>query len=243
LRRSITFLSHRTISLMHLLGVCTPFTHLNLLTKFVGKEHATILDVGCGQGGMMKLVRRKGCFSIGMDVFLPYLKDCKRTRSHDELVLGDSRFLPFRRKSFHLVFCIHVIEHLTKSEGLRLIKEMGEIAQRGVIIGAPVGDLPQELHFDNNPFQVHKSTWAPSELRAIGYRVIGHGIFALEKAYSKFFGHFIGVGSMGDRPDTPFDILNAVVNILTFFLRPLSYFHPESGSNMICYKKLAEKVL
>ena len=217
-----------------------PLTHLNLLLRVLGESNGTILDVGCGQGGIMRLVGRNSSFSVGIDISSSYLNECKKIKSHDGLILGDVRSLPFRRKSFNLVLCFELIEHLTKEEGIQLIKDMEETAQQKVVIGTPVNGFSQELLRDNNQFQAHKSTWIPSELQTLGYHIISQGIFALEKAYRKSFGRPVGPRTSGKKPRTRFNVFYTIVNVLAFFLRPLSYFRPELGFHMIGYKKLED---
>ena len=94
----------------------------------------------------MKAIRRfrNGAFySVGADIFAPYLKECKCLESHDDFVLCDARMLPFKTKSFDIVWCLSTIEHLEKEEGWKLIRAMEGIArqpqaagdiQRGLII-------------------------------------------------------------------------------------------------------------
>jgi hypothetical protein len=68
-----------------------------------------------------------------------------------------------------------VIEHLSKHDGYELICQMEAIAKKRVVIFTPNGMLGQKPEPDN-PFQAHLSGWTVSEMRRLGYKVVGvHG--------------------------------------------------------------------
>ena len=75
-----------------------------------------VIDLGCGTGftfGMLKAIDYKGKirgYSVGMDIFLSYLKKAKRV--YDDVVLCDVRRLPVREAELALL--IGVLEHLEK---------------------------------------------------------------------------------------------------------------------------------
>jgi len=82
----------------------------------------------------------------------------------------------FKPGSFECVVAFDLIEHLEKSEGLRLLDDMERIASRKVVVFTPNGFLPQGA-LGGNEHQIHRSGWTVSEMRSRGYRVIGvHGI-------------------------------------------------------------------
>jgi len=68
--------------------------------------HGTMLDVGCGDGTLDLIWRKRVEYAVGLDIYLPALKRAKRY--HDDVVYCDIRFLPIRRKastqSYQLVF-------------------------------------------------------------------------------------------------------------------------------------------
>jgi len=100
-------------------------------------------------------------------------------------------------KSFDSVVAFDLIEHVTKEEGLALLKSIEKIAKHSVIIYTPNGFLPQD-EFDNNPFQKHLSGWEFEEMKKLGYEVYGingyrklRGEYALPTIKPRFFGYFL----------------------------------------------------
>ena len=136
----------------------------------------SVLDIGCGKGLVGALCRlyREPSELLGVDIFDPYLAFCRRTRLYDGVVRSDvsKAALPFRTKSFDLVTCIEVVEHLSKQEGSRLLDEMDRVG-REVLVTTPAHFFHQE--FDDNPWQQHRSVWTVREFEERGYRVHGVG--------------------------------------------------------------------
>lgn len=151
-----------------------PFTALAKAVRRVDKSAETILDVGCGRGFPARLLSRRGNFKItGIEIYIPYLLVAKDCGAFTNLVLGDLRAgLPFKDKTFDVVICIEVIEHLEKEDGIRLISELERVAKRKVILTAPVGYVEHPLE-NGNPFSIHRSSWYPHELKVRGYTVRG----------------------------------------------------------------------
>jgi len=153
-----------------------PFTVLNTVRRSLDKRAESILDIGCGEGAPMKSINRhKHFYTVGIDIFEPYINKCKRQGTHNEYVLCDVQNLPFHRKSFDIVLCMEVLEHLESEAGGKLLEAMEEVACKQVIISTPVGTYKQ-CSYDENPHQEHKIIWSPAELKKLGYKVRGHGI-------------------------------------------------------------------
>ncbi len=204
-----------------------PFTALNTTWRSMNKRGQSILDVGCGSGEPMRFINRHNhYFSVGADIFEPYLRECKRRRIHSQYVLCDVRNLPFKDKSFDIVLCLEVLEHLGREEGKELLKKMEGIAKKQVVLSTPVGNYKQES-FDGNPHQEHKHTWNSKEMKALGYRVIGIGMRNLG-------------GKAGIQSPLPLP-LRLLVNIIWVLAGPLVYFFPRLAGDMVCTKKIGEE--
>lgn len=96
------------------------------------KPGARILEAGCGSGAYLKLLKRKGFRSVGLDLSKASLhiakKNCKNITG------GDIFHLPFKDKAFDVVFNQGVMEHFTNSEFFTALKEIARIARKVVII-------------------------------------------------------------------------------------------------------------
>ena len=80
-----------------------------------------ILDNGCGIGLLFEKV--SGDRVVGLDISREMLR-CAARRS-DQLILGNSQELPFKDKSFDVVFCRSLLHHLPEP-GLA-VKEMARV--------------------------------------------------------------------------------------------------------------------
>jgi SAM-dependent methyltransferase len=199
-----------------------PLTYADIIARSL-KGCRNILDVGCGRGGLMSSVeRRVNAHAVGLDLYLPYLIEAKKKRSHDDFILADVRYIPLRAKSFDCVLCSQVIEHLERREGLRLISNVENIVRFKVIIGTPRGaHTPSDRDACINPFQEHRSFYLPFEFLARGYKVRGQG---LELIY--------GDGGIKRLSKS----LMIFFTLISYIFSPLTYFAPNIASHMICVK-------
>lgn len=187
----------------------------------------SILDVGCGQGLPMLNIksRRNLDRTVGVDLFDPYLKYCKQNRIHDEYVKIDVRKLSFAPKSFDAVISLQVMEHLSKADAWKVLKNMEKIARKQVIVAMPIGDMYHPA-VDNNPLQLHKSSFVPDDFIKRGYKVLKFG-------RKEILGE-IGIVHKFNSP-----IIRRIIFILNFLLTPLYYFNQSfSDYHMYAYKNV-----
>lgn len=213
------------------LKIVVPFSWTSTLWRMLDKNCKTLLDVGCGQGQPMLMFKRidmsygylKKCYSVGVDVFLPSLKHCKKRSIYDDCVQCDVRKLPFKDQTFDSVLCHHLIEHLKKYEGKELITNLEGLAKKQVAI--LIGCSPLSYNYEHarsakiarengNPWQRHQSNWSSFEFRNKGYKV--RGLYPFIKAQQIVFLSYI----------------------LAFFLQPLIYFFPDISDRMFALKNM-----
>ena len=140
------------------LSIFMPFTYSTIISRSL-KDSKTVLDIGCGKGELMKKIRREQTYCVGLDIHLPYLKEAKRNKSHDDFISADARRIPIRPRSFDAVLCSQLIEHLKKHEGLKIVDEIETMALSKVVLATTVGYIPY-LPLDEDQdelLQVHKS--------------------------------------------------------------------------------------
>ena len=153
-----------------------PFTSLNVVWRSLDKGGQSILDVGCGKGATITAINKSGKFkATGLDIFEPSLKEAMRRKVYQNLVMGEVEHLPFKDKSFDIVICMEVLEHLEKGDGERLLIELERVTRRQVLLTTPVGKYEQHASEGNIHWE-HKYIWSPSELKAKGYSVKGTGL-------------------------------------------------------------------
>ncbi len=199
-----------------------PFTTTNLVWNMIDRSTKSLLDVGCGPGMMGGVIKRHhDIYTVGVDIFDPYLERCRREHTHDKLMRMDVKELPFEDGSFDTVLCKEVIEHLEQNEALKLIGRMEAIARRQVIITTPVGHYAQH-EYDDNPHQEHLSIWTPQDMRRLGYEVRGVGVRNMHGED----GLYARTSTAGKR----------ALDIIYIMAGPFVYFRPESACFMVCHK-------
>lgn len=179
----------------------------------------SVLDLGCGRSSPLRYCSVS--YSVGVELFEPYLEESKKMKIHNEYILADIIKVKFKPKSFDCILALDVLEHLTKKEGLSLIKKMENIARKKIIIFTPNGFLRQD-EYDGDKLQIHKSGWTVDELKKLGYKVKGiNGWKPLrkEKAEFKF------------RPK----IMNLPLSDLT---QKITYHYPKLAFQLLAVKKL-----
>jgi len=201
-----------------------PFDQFGQIRHVLKYNYNSVLDLGCGTGNAMMHIRtRRYIKVIGIDIFPGYLKQCKRLKIYDGLLLSDVRFLPIRKKTFDVILLLDVLEHLYKAEGRLLLRKIEELATKRLVVFTPVNFLPQDA-VDENVYQQHKSGWCPDEIRTLGYHIRGVNSFYILRAELSRI-RFSGIVGM-------------MISILSHLLDPLFFFFPKYSFHMLCFKTI-----
>lgn len=100
---------------------------INTLRLHYGESPERILDIGAGQGGLMKCLRDNygGATVIGLDFDLSWAHVAKRRVPDGEIVRGDATEIPFRNESIDCVVSTSLLEHVPDHD--RALEEMCRI--------------------------------------------------------------------------------------------------------------------
>ncbi len=129
----------------------------------------SVLDLGCGPSSPIQFCKVK--YSVGVETYIPYIKESKKSHIHSTYINKEISQLNFKTKSFDAVIMIDVLEHLKKEEGNDLLKKIEKWARKKIIINTPNGFLPA---FDTtNHYQTHISGWNIEEMKKKGYEAYG----------------------------------------------------------------------
>ncbi len=131
----------------------------------------SILDLGCGRNSPLRFLP-PGHYTVGVEMFRPYLEQSKGRGLHADYVLGDVRTVEFAPRSFDCVLVCDVLEHLSKEEGYELLRKIERTARKKTVVFTTNGFVGQE-EYDENELQRHLSGWTAGSLRERGYRVSG----------------------------------------------------------------------
>jgi 2-polyprenyl-3-methyl-5-hydroxy-6-metoxy-1,4-benzoquinol methylase len=137
----------------------------------------SILDVGCGLS--MKSQYLEATVYVGVDIHRPYLEQARKQSpigDHFVLINADVNDLDqlFLDKSFDVVVCFDVLEHLKDFDGRTLIAECERLARKAVCIETPNGYVPQDIDITGlggDVYQTHRSAWQPADFQKRGYTV------------------------------------------------------------------------
>lgn len=137
-------------------------------------EIVSVLDVACGLSLKSKYIPAQ--IRVGVDIYEPYFQHIQADVPY-VVIKYDIRHLRdiFLPKSFDLVIALDIIEHITKEEGIELMRQCEDIARKGVIFETPKGYIPQNLDIQGHgghEWQTHRSGWEPEEFTGHGYKVI-----------------------------------------------------------------------
>ena len=102
-----------------------------------GRTGARILDAGTGQGDMPLAFARQGWATTALDLNPEVLVVARRETAHEplvEVVEGDARSLPFEDDAFDVAHCSLLVHHLDPAEVIAVVRELGRVARRGVVI-------------------------------------------------------------------------------------------------------------
>ena len=130
----------------------------------------TALDIGCGTSSHLNRLR-PGVETTGLDAHADAIDLARERGVHDHYIqaniLNDDI-----DEQFDLVTLYGLIEHLPKSDGLRLLDRVEKLSRKYILLETPHGFVPQGPEFGNE-FQRHHSGWFIQEFEGRGYTVHG----------------------------------------------------------------------
>lgn len=196
------------------------------LTWVIDSSSKSILDLACGQGKPMELIKSRIKIekSIGVDLFEPYIKEAKQKKVHNEYIIKDIRKVSFPPKSFDIVLASHVIEHMPKKDAWRVLVNMEKWAKKQVIIATPIGKHYHGIE-DGNVLQLHVSSFTPKEFQERGYKIKKYGFKWL-------------LGDNGLVHSVKNDLIRKFLYTFNILLTPYYYiFQSNCDYTFVAYKK------
>ncbi|HUW72183.1 MAG TPA: methyltransferase domain-containing protein [Candidatus Humimicrobiaceae bacterium] len=117
------------------------WSEFNIFRDFI-KEGDKILDVGCGNGRLLKILKDKKIKYTGVDVSEKLLEIAKKRYPQNNFLVADNLNLPFLDNNFDKVFSVAVL-HTIPSEDLRkkAISELKRVLKPGGLLFITVWDL------------------------------------------------------------------------------------------------------
>ena len=109
-------------------------------------QRAAVLDVACGLGTWLELLRQRGAQVSGIDISAQAIESCRARFPGGDFRVGVAESLPFADASFDLVTCMGSLEHfLDKPAALREMRRVGRPGARFLILVPNAGFLTRRL--------------------------------------------------------------------------------------------------
>ena len=103
----------------------------------------TVLDIGCGDGLLLKMLREQGVMAAGVDISPEAVAQCKAAGFEAQTHSLDDA-LPYPDNSFDTVTMLDILEHVYDPQFA--LKEAARVARTNLIIGVPnFSSLPARL--------------------------------------------------------------------------------------------------
>lgn len=123
----------------------------------------TLLDLGCSWGRWCIAAARKGYAPVGLDPSLGAVLAARRVAAQlgveARFVVGDARWLPFRKDSFDTVFSYSVIQHFSYEDASKTLSEISRVLDVG---GSSLVQLPNAFGLRCLYHQLRRRFRAPS---------------------------------------------------------------------------------
>ena len=102
----------------------------------------------------------------GIEGYAPYLTPMHEFL-YNNIYVGDMREKIRDVGMYDVIFLGDVIEHVDKTDGLQLLQDCLDHANRAVIVTTPALEAPQEAAC-NNELEIHRSLWTTTDFESIG---------------------------------------------------------------------------
>lgn len=113
--------------------------HQKIVSEVLALSPETFLDAGCGEGFVARRIldAAPGIDLTGCDVSEGALKISASANPEARFVVGSVVALPFPDRSFDVVGCFEVLEHLPGGMPRQALSELARVARRAVVLSVP----------------------------------------------------------------------------------------------------------
>ncbi|MBU0691041.1 class I SAM-dependent methyltransferase [bacterium] len=142
--------------------------------RFTGAKQ--VLDAGCGEGIVYRAMRERGYIGdwTGFDNSAEAIAFCRQASPEAEWHVSSAYTLPFKNRSFELVFSSQVLEHL-KGPG-KPLSEFARVADKWMLLSVPYEPIFRILTWFSINLKIggdpgHVNHWTPAGWRSFVQRV------------------------------------------------------------------------
>jgi len=112
---------------------------VRMIKALIPEDVKTILDVGCGDGALTNLLSRERYQIVGYDRSEEALKHVEVEKKK-----GGIDYIQFPDKSFDLLICSQVLEHIPDTIYQKSIDELCRVTKKYIVIGVPYKEMLRE---------------------------------------------------------------------------------------------------
>jgi len=150
-----------------------PYEYVRLATN----NGNTLLSLCCGIGYELKHLKTNDVTAV--DIYQSYLDEVNNRCPQAKLVCSSA--LDFLRNSpdnsYDVISIIDGIEHMTKPDGIQVLKEMKRVARKKILLFTPNGyikNTPKDTWGipGGDKYQRHLSGWTSEELQMFGFDIL-----------------------------------------------------------------------
>ena len=117
-------------------------TERDLLARVPVGRTDRLLEVGCGEGGNLKLMETGAAGAVGVDYSCAKVRWASRHVGHGRFVCADGHRLPFRNEMFDVILCRDVLHHVEDKRAV--VNELVRVCRASgrIVIIEPNGRSP-----------------------------------------------------------------------------------------------------
>jgi len=120
------------------------FGKYGLIKKYTNDKYNTILDLGCGLGGILDLAKQDGKKTFGLEISKFAVNVCQN-KGHN-VSYSNLSYLPYKDKTIDVITAFDLIEHVTNPKGLlqeikRVLKPSGIFIYTTLFVENPLTDI------------------------------------------------------------------------------------------------------
>jgi len=108
------------------------------INEIIEKRPRNVLEIGVGSGFVSRYLREKQINITTLDIVYSLKPD----------IVGNVLEIPFAEKSFEIVACCEVLEHLPYSEFHMALGEINRVSQKNVILSLPDVTTIYRIHIE-----------------------------------------------------------------------------------------------
>jgi len=145
------------------------------------RSATAVLDLGCGSGEFLQLLKSKGIRGYGVDSDSKMIQDCKRQGLN--VIEADAfSFLEKNRRKFDGIFCSHLLEHMPVKDSLKLLSLCRKpLTKHGIILVCTPNpsSLPMQLYEywrDPTHVRMYPQELLQFLLHFTGYKIVDSGV-------------------------------------------------------------------